>query len=458
MTGVSAVLLTAGIGSAGLAFASDGVEAAAPDAVATGAEPQVVIVQKVARETVLRPLRDEKSRLSAKGADLWKISELGSFDVPSAAVAAYKHAAATVNAADPGCQMPWTLLAGIGRVESDHGRYGGSQLGSDGLPRPAIVGIPLNGAGPVAAIRDSDHGRWDGDKVWDRAVGPMQFIPSTWQGMARDGDGDGVANPNDIDDAALATAYYLCPSSGSVLPEATMRSEIYSYNHSDYYVDLVMAFEKGYRTGSFVIPSPPPPPEAAAPHADKPKKDKPKKDKPTKPTHPAHPTHPTHPTHPSTPPGSGGNAGGSHGNGGHHGGGGNGNGGNGGTHPTPSPSPTPTPPPAPTQFSGNLAACGPTWCVAGQALEWGNVDAPAKFDFDGNGTVGTNREELTGLQGSSVVATSSRAPRWSPRSAPTPTETPPGAVRRTAVRRPRSRAPRPEVRRRVPTRCAGGTP
>ena len=115
--------------------------------------------------------------------------------------------------------MPWTLLAGIGRVESDHGRYGGSELGTDGLPRPAIVGIALNGVGPVAAIADTDNGRWDGDKVWDRAVGPMQFIPSTWQYAGRDGDGDGVENPNDLDDAALAAADYLCPSSGSVLPD-----------------------------------------------------------------------------------------------------------------------------------------------------------------------------------------------------------------------------------------------
>ena len=83
--------------------------------------------------------------------------------------------------ADPGCHLPWTLLAGIGRVESDHGRYGGSVLGNDGVPRPAIVGVALNGKGPVAAIHDTDNGAFDGDTVWDRAVGPMQFIPSTWR-------------------------------------------------------------------------------------------------------------------------------------------------------------------------------------------------------------------------------------------------------------------------------------
>ena len=113
-------------------------------------------------------------------------------DLPSAAMRAYKNAASNIDAADPGCHLGWTLLAGIGRVESDHGRFGGSVLGNDGVPRPAIVGVPLNGKGPVAAIHDTDGGSFDGDKVWDRAVGPMQFIPSTWNGGAgRDGDGAG---------------------------------------------------------------------------------------------------------------------------------------------------------------------------------------------------------------------------------------------------------------------------
>jgi membrane-bound lytic murein transglycosylase B len=218
------------------------------------------LTQEVEPQVVLEPLRDESSRLSEKGNDLWAISELGSFDIPEAALRAYKNAAAAMREAYPSCDLPWTLLAGIGRVESDHGRYGGSVLGSDGVPRPAIRGIALDGAGPVAAIPDSDDGRFDGDEVWDRAVGPMQFIPTTWASAGRDGDGDGVATPNDIDDAALAAAGYLCPSSGSILSPGAMEAAILGYNHSDYYVSLVMAFEEGYRTGSFTIPSPPPPP------------------------------------------------------------------------------------------------------------------------------------------------------------------------------------------------------
>src|SRR5680860_104286 len=193
---------------------------------------------------------------SPKGTREWSASALSDHGMPVVAERAYRNAARRMAGTDPACQLPWTLLAGIGRVESDHGRYGGSTLGRDGVSHPLIIGVQLNGAGPVAAIPDSDNGKLDKDKVWDRAVGPMQFIPTTWASAGRDGDGDGVASPNDIDDATLAAAGYLCSGSGSVLSEAGMAAALLRYNPSDSYVALVMAFERGYRTGSFVMPAP----------------------------------------------------------------------------------------------------------------------------------------------------------------------------------------------------------
>lgn len=199
---------------------------------------------------------EAQQQLSPKGTQLWRISSTSGHDLPVAARRAYEKAAGTMKRIRPGCGIRWWLLAGIGRVESDHGRYGGSRLGNDGVSRPQIRGIALNGVGPVAAIHDSDNGRLDGDRVWDRAVGPMQFIPTTWAGFASDGDADGVATPNDIDDAALGAAKYLC-GSASLRSESGMRSAVYRYNHSDYYVDLVMAFARGYETGVFNLPEPP---------------------------------------------------------------------------------------------------------------------------------------------------------------------------------------------------------
>ena len=111
---------------------------------------------------------------------------------------------------DPSCHLDWSILAGIGRVESNHGRYGGSQVYADGSTSPHIVGLALNGVGNVASISDTDDGKLDGDTTWDRAVGPMQFIPSTWAVVGTDADGDGVRDPHDIDDAALSAGVYLC--------------------------------------------------------------------------------------------------------------------------------------------------------------------------------------------------------------------------------------------------------
>ncbi len=200
----------------------------------------------------------EKDRRGHSDHELFTISQTGGNDVPDAALRAYRQAATSMAATTPGCQVAWTMLAAIGRVESDHGRYGGSQLGSDGVSRPAIVGPQLDGAGPFAAIPDSDGGQLDGDRVWDRAVGPMQFLPSTWRSVARDGDGDGQASPNDLDDAALGSAVYLC-GAGDLSGEDGKSRAAFRYNQSDYYVALVLAYERGYRTGVFVVPSAPVP-------------------------------------------------------------------------------------------------------------------------------------------------------------------------------------------------------
>ena len=163
--------------------------------------------------------------------------------VPARALQAYRAAAAKL--ATP-CHVRWELLAAIGRVESDHGRYGGSVIQADGRVSPAILGPRLDGSGPFALIRDSDGGRFDGDPVVDRAVGPMQFLPSTWRQWGADADGDGVADPQDIDDAALGTARYLCASGGRLDQPRGMIAAVYSYNHSYDYVRAVLTVAAGY--------------------------------------------------------------------------------------------------------------------------------------------------------------------------------------------------------------------
>jgi membrane-bound lytic murein transglycosylase B len=171
--------------------------------------------------------------------------------IPAAALAAYQRAEQVINSADASCNLTWQLIAAIGRVESDHGRYGGNVLGDDGKSRPGIYGIALDGSNGTAEIRDTDGGRYDNDQVWDRAVGPMQFIPQTWEIVGVDGDGDGKRDPQDIDDAALATAVYLCSGDEDLSTYGGQKAAVYRYNHSREYVDLVISIMNAYLEGDF---------------------------------------------------------------------------------------------------------------------------------------------------------------------------------------------------------------
>jgi Transglycosylase SLT domain len=182
-----------------------------------------------------------------------QVSATTSYDLPQAALHAYRRAAGSVATSSPSCHLTWTLLAGIGQVESDNGRYGGAVVLANGDITPRILGPVLNGTGDVAAIRDSDGGRYDGDPVWDRAVGPMQFIPGTWAGYGADGNGDGVRDPNNIADAALAAARYLCAGAGDLRVDSQLRAAVMRYNHSSAYVDLVLRLARAYASGAATI-------------------------------------------------------------------------------------------------------------------------------------------------------------------------------------------------------------
>ena len=179
------------------------------------------------------------------------VANASTMGIPAAALAAYQRAETVINTADKSCNIPWQLIAAIGRVESDHGRVNGNSLDSDGLARPGIFGIALDGSNNTARITDSDAGLYDSDSKFDRAVGPMQFIPSTWRVVGVDADSDGERNPQDIDDAALASAVYLCSGDDDLSTDAGQRSAVFRYNHSQSYVDLVLSIMEAYSSGDF---------------------------------------------------------------------------------------------------------------------------------------------------------------------------------------------------------------
>jgi membrane-bound lytic murein transglycosylase B len=171
--------------------------------------------------------------------------------IPEVALEAYRRAAAALAASDAACHLPWQLVAAIGRVESDDGRFGGAMLLPDGYGTRPIYGIPLDGRAGVALVRDTDGGRLDGDPGFDRAVGPMQFIPSTWAVDGVDGNGDGKKDPNNIFDATLAAADYLCAGGGDMANRAQEAAAVLRYNDADEYVRVVLALAASYEHGDF---------------------------------------------------------------------------------------------------------------------------------------------------------------------------------------------------------------
>ncbi|MDQ6686178.1 MAG: lytic murein transglycosylase, partial [Actinomycetota bacterium] len=184
------------------------------------------------------------------------LADASTSGIPAVALSAYQRAGQIIDSADKSCNIPWELIAAIGRVESDHGRYGGNTLTTKGVSTPGIYGPVLDGKNGTQAVPDTDGGQLDKDPVWDRAVGPMQFIPSTWQVVQVDANGDGKRNPQDINDASLATAVYLCSGSGNLGTRQGQEAAVYRYNHSRSYVDLVLRIMEAYSQGNYTaVPS-----------------------------------------------------------------------------------------------------------------------------------------------------------------------------------------------------------
>ncbi|MER5944511.1 lytic transglycosylase domain-containing protein [Streptomyces sp. NPDC001904] len=171
--------------------------------------------------------------------------------IPATVLDAYKKAEAELASSKPGCNLPWQLLAAIGKVES--GQASGGNVDAHGTLKSPILGPPLDGNG-FAKITDTDGGLYDGDTVHDRAIGPMQFIPSTWEWAGRDGNGDGKKDPNNIYDAALAAGHYLCRYDWDLSNAKDLNKAILSYNNSSDYLATVLSWMEYYRKGSYEVP------------------------------------------------------------------------------------------------------------------------------------------------------------------------------------------------------------
>jgi membrane-bound lytic murein transglycosylase B len=184
-------------------------------------------------------------------ADARLVADVVGLDFTFVVFDAYVKGALTMATERPDCALRWSALAGIGRTESGHGIFGGARVQANGDLTQRIIGIPLDGSNGTAVIADSDGGALDGDTDFDRAVGPMQFIPTSWRTLGRDGNADGAADPQNMYDAALAAAQLLCR--GRTLDtDAGLRAGFLGYNNSQAYASMVL--DRTHAYDLYVIP------------------------------------------------------------------------------------------------------------------------------------------------------------------------------------------------------------
>jgi hypothetical protein len=155
----------------------------------------------------MRAARAAAARLAAAAAAANRLAHTlpspGASAIPPEFATAYHAAAPTC----PG--LSWTLLAAVGQVESGHGRNDG----------PSSAG----------------------------AIGPMQFMPATFASYAVDGDHDGRTDPWDPEDAIFTAARYLCSAGAGQGPAGVQRA-LFTYNHAQWYVDLVLGAQRSIQS------------------------------------------------------------------------------------------------------------------------------------------------------------------------------------------------------------------
>jgi membrane-bound lytic murein transglycosylase B len=235
-----------GVAAAGAPLAAGGGPAvpsiAAPSSSSSAPAAEVA---RNARAASDRPVRSHVKAPATKQV----ITGLAANGIPNVALNAYRVAAARMAHVLPSCGIDWPMLAGIGREESDHGRFAGAVLHPDGTSTPRIIGPALDGTNSDYIAAPADGFALDGDSVYTHALGPMQFIPQTWAAYGADANGDGIADIFNINDAALGAARYLCANGGNLRTQAGRIAAVLAYNHNDEYLAQVLALAQAYRTG-----------------------------------------------------------------------------------------------------------------------------------------------------------------------------------------------------------------
>lgn len=197
-----------------------------------------------------------QDRITARNADQWLalvrlVAPDPATGIPTILLDAYRGAAAYLHTTDPSCGLTWPDLAAIGQIESGQATFSGTRIAANGDTYPAILGPPLDGSAGMATLAATTPGIFDGGGPFERAVGPMQILPSTWASIAPSLPTGAVSDPNNIFSAALGAGIYLCRAAGpgGLSTTAGLASAYASYNHSAAYVSEAVGLEQHFSSG-----------------------------------------------------------------------------------------------------------------------------------------------------------------------------------------------------------------
>jgi membrane-bound lytic murein transglycosylase B len=230
------------------AVADDGITPLAAVA-RTGDDSGVIVVAAPRAPTAFR---FAAATLSAPPPPI-VVSSSGTLRIPAVALSAYRNAERMMAGAYPGCGVSWNLLAGIGRIESVHANGGATD--ASGTAVQPILGPALDGTLPGNEV--IVHSVQAGRVTYAKAMGPMQFLPGTWARYASDGNGDGKADIQNIYDASLGAARYLCSGNLNLRDRSQVLAAILRYNNSMAYAQNVLGWAAAYATGVVPVDLPP---------------------------------------------------------------------------------------------------------------------------------------------------------------------------------------------------------
>lgn len=179
----------------------------------------------------------------------WAELRAPALEMPVVALEAYAYAARVAEVENPKCHLAWTTLAGIGMVESHNGTYRGATIAPNGDVTPPIRGVRLDGTGGNLRIVDTEATDLAGEEALERAKGPMQFISETWRLYGVDANNDGKTDPDNIDDAALSAAGYLCWRGKDLATPRGWITALKAYNNSGVYARAVRDWATAYAAG-----------------------------------------------------------------------------------------------------------------------------------------------------------------------------------------------------------------